>query len=526
MRRALISVLLLLPASSQAQPQPEPYYPQQQQQPYYPPPQQQYPYYPPPPPPQELPPPRQVDPYTYKPPRMVIVTTSEQAGKDTLTCADALDHRHVDLARLKCSEAIKKDENIAFAHLLLSQAQPPESARIELTRASELGRRSSPGERYFIEAVRSVADGRLTDARRLHDQMVATLPGEPRAFLQRGRFRREMLADLDGAIADLKHAAEMDPKFAAAQAQLAPTLAERGQLDEALAAAKKYLELLPSEPNAHVTLARVHLRRGELGEAVAAARKAVGNDEKFAPARAVLGDALLFSGKGKDARKEYAVLVGTEDPALHHDGAMRLARSWLFEARPGEAEKAIIEESQLAQKTKRPGDQAEALVELARLQLDRGAVTDAGQTLRQARELLGGKEQSAMADEERRRLNAELLQVRAMVLAAIGERQLAEARAEELTMALQVALDPHATERVQALKGWIAARNHDDKSALVDLGAAPRPTLRMALALAIQRSGDVPKARALMEELSKRCDNDLETALTRPRALAWLKATK
>jgi hypothetical protein len=346
MMRAALFGVILLPGLVLAQQDPQqPYYPppQQQypQQPYYPPPpqypqQQQYPYYPPPAQP-TLPPPRQVDPYTYKPPRMVIVTSSEQAGKDTLTCADALDHRHLDLARLKCSDAIKKDENIAFAHLLLSQAQPAESARVELTRAVELGKRSSPGERFFIESVRAVVDGRLTDARRLHDQMVATLPGEPRAFLQRGRFRRELLADLDGAIADLKHAAGLDPKFAAAQAQLAPTLAERGQLDEALAAAKKYLEILPSEPNAHVTLARVHLRRNELTEAAAAARKAIGNDEKFAPARAALGDALLFAGKGKEARKEYAVLVGTDDPAVHHDGAMGLARSWLFEARPGEA---------------------------------------------------------------------------------------------------------------------------------------------------------------------------------------------
>jgi hypothetical protein len=91
---------------------------------------------------------------------------------------------------------------------------------------------------------------------------------------------------------------------------------------------------------------------------------------------------------------------------------------------------------------------------------------------------------------------------------------------------LGAALDPRAAERARALRGWIAARNHDDKSALANLSSATRPTLKMALALAIQRSGDGARARSIMEELAKQVDNDLETALSRPRAVAWLRATK
>jgi tetratricopeptide (TPR) repeat protein len=488
-----------------------------------------YPYYPPQPPPT---PPSHVagDPYapppvTYRAPRMMVGTQNEDAAKATWVCADALDQKHLDLARMKCKEALQKDESIAFAHLLYAQTLGPEQARVELTRALELSRRASPGERYFVEAHRAIVDGRMADARRLHDALVQTLPGEPRAFLVRARLRRELLGDLDGAISDLRHAVELEKKYTPAWSHLPSALAERGQLDEAVTAAKKYLEVLPSEPNAHVTLARLLLRKGEVQPAIAAAKNAVGNDDKFPPARQVLGDALLFAGKGKEARKEYGVLVGTDDPAIHHDGAMRSARSWLFEGRPGEAEKAMLEEADLAKKTKRPGDQADALVELARLQVDRGALADAGQALRQAGEVLSSRDVQ-MSDDERRRLVAESLYVRAMVLAAIGERQLAEARAEEVEQALGAALDPRAAERARALRGWIAARNHDDKSALANLSSATRPTLKMALALAIQRSGDGARARSIMEELAKQVDNDLETALSRPRAVAWLRATK
>jgi tetratricopeptide (TPR) repeat protein len=527
------------------------YPPQQQQYPYqYPPQPQQYPYgYPPPqgyqqpqsyqqpqqqPPPQGFPPAAATgepqSPYgaqAVKLQRLQLATASEAAAQATWACADAIDHHRLELARAKCGEALAKDDSIPFAHLLLAQAQAPDLARTELKRAVELAKRASPGEHYFIEAWRALTEGRVADARKLNDQLVNVLPGEPRAYVARGKFRHFGLGDLDAAVIDFRKAAEIDPKFAAAYGYLAFALAERRQLEEATVAAKKYVELAPGEPDAQVTLARMALRRGEPAEAVAAAKKAVAADDKFALAHVTLGDALLFAGRAKEARKEYGVLIGTDDPAVHHDGAMREARAWVFEARLGEAEKALLAESDTAQKTRRPGDEADALVELGRLQLDRGALTDAGNTLRQVTDLLSNKELAlGMNDEERRRMSAEALGVRAMVLAAIGERQLAEQRAEDMGVALKASSDPRSAEKTTALKGWIAARNRDDKTALVDLAVATRPTLRMALALAVARAGEHPRARAIMEELAKRCENDLEGALTRPRAHAWLKTQK
>ena len=82
-----------------------------------------------------------------------------------------------------------------------------------------------------------------------------------------------------------------------------------------------------------------------------------------------------------------------------------------------------------------------------------------------------------------------------------------------------------ALQKTTALRGWIAARNGDDQNALIDLATAPNPTERMALALAAQRTGDLTRAHTIMEELAKRLANDIEGALTRPRAIAWLKTT-
>ncbi len=157
------------------------------------------------------------------------------------------------------------------------------------------------------------------------------------------------------------------------------------------------------------------------------------------------------------------------------------------------------------------------------MELDRSALSDAGQSLRQARSLVDKSESTAFFEDERLHTLGEIEYVRALVLGATGETDLANQRAQEMGSLLQALGDKHSDAKVTALTGWIAARNGDDKMALQKLPGAGRPTQKMAFALALYRAGDDKQARAIMEELAHRLQDDLEGALTRPRALAWLK---
>src|SRR5205823_3526179 len=136
--------------------------------------------------------------------------------------------------------------------------------------------------------------------------------------------------------------------------------------------------------NAHDALAQLALERGDAPAALLYARRAVALDPKFVPAHATLGDALLYGGKSKEARREFGTLIADGDPTVHHEGALREARSWLNEGRLAEAEQSLAKEAELAKKAARPADQIDAQTELARVRLDRGAFAEAGATLREA----------------------------------------------------------------------------------------------------------------------------------------------
>src|SRR5262249_19077517 len=161
---------------------------------------------------------------------------------------------------------------------------------------------------------------------------------------------------------------------------------------------------------------------GDLPRAVAEARRALLLDGGFAPAHLTLGDALLATGAFPGARAEYDKLLSARsdgEPNLQHEAAMRSARSWLFDEKYLEGERE--------RKAGRRLPAAQAFLEAARSQLERGALTEAGRGLAEARRsLTDAGEQGAQRQlgPDETRLLAELDALRALALAGLREGNL------------------------------------------------------------------------------------------------------
>lgn len=506
-----------------------------------------------------------------------VSASNEEAKAALWACLEATENYRSELARTRCGDALAKDSQLALAQVLLAQAAPNAAvAKKRLAEANEtLARRPLPElERLFAEALLAQLEDRRPAVLAALDALVASLPADKRAYHYRGLWRYRV-GQLDAAQADFEKATQLDGKFGPAWNALGHLNLRRDKPDDAQKAFEKYVEVSPKEANAFDSLASLHLRRGNLGSAVEAARKALELDAKFLRANLRLGDALLFQGNPVAARRAYASVAGSADPVEHHEGAMRSARSHLLEAVGvpptrlfQNAEKELQAEADLAKKLDRRSDQLRALIELGRLQLERGALSDAGHTIHSTRELLADSSPSAAAGsdgknaaekkadkpdadaekqaekaaptlsaEEKQRYQAELLVLRALLLGSVGESALAEERADELEKLLRGPLGP---TRARELRGDLAARSGDregvvkllDPTVTSDGGKASalslRPLSRLALAFALGggKPGeqlDTARARTLMDDLAKRNINDLEGALTRGRARAWLK---
>lgn len=562
------------PVQGQGYPQPYPGYPPQGY------PQQAYPpgAYPQAYPQQPAPPAAQV-PQPQLPPqappapdaKLVLSTPVEEAKAPLAACLDAHDNYRTETARLRCGEAAAKDDKLALALAVLAQlAATPAQAQKRLGEVQEALSRRPPSEpeRLLIEAFVAQVEDRRPAARAALDALVAQVPGERRAYYYRGLLRYRF-GDVEGALADFGKATELDAKYGPAYNALGHLQLRRDKLDEAQKAFEKYAEVQPKEANAHDSLAILHLRKNELGPAVESARKALELDPKFLKANARLGDALLFQGNPVAARRAYAALMASADPAEHHDGAMRSARSRLLDTpavptpkQLQDAEKDFLAEAEAAKKLRRRADRERALLELARVQIERGALAEAAQTVQLVSDGIEGKDELApeadadkgkdaakeegkaaapekpsdkpavdksaptLTEDEKARFQAEVLGLRALLLGSIGEPVIAEERAGAIEKTLR---GKPGEQRAREVRGDLAARAGDRQAVVKHLTGSQRATAKLALALALGggKAGeqiDAARGRSLMEELAKRNVNDLEAALTRARARAWLKA--
>jgi serine/threonine-protein kinase len=125
--------------------------------------------------------------------------------------------------------------------------------------------------------------------------------------------------ELDDAIATLRRAIELDPRYVPAHTDLGDALRKAGKLDEAIACHRRALELDARHADAHVNLGRTLDDQGDPAEAAASFRRAIEIDAKSSTAHNSLGTALRSQGMHQEALASYlrALELAPRDGGSH-----------------------------------------------------------------------------------------------------------------------------------------------------------------------------------------------------------------
>ena len=148
-------------------------------------------------------------------------------------------------------------------------------------------------------------------------------PDEPSALLVDARYRATVFSDLDGALATLRHAAEVAPGADAVWNEIGIVQSDRNAILEADAAHRKAIALNPENPVLYANYARFLMDNDQLDAARQAIDKAEALDPNAYPVLAAKGRYLLRMGK-RDAA-EQALLEASAVNPTYGDGLIGLA---------------------------------------------------------------------------------------------------------------------------------------------------------------------------------------------------------
>jgi tetratricopeptide (TPR) repeat protein len=161
------------------------------------------------------------------------------------------------------------------------------------------GSRGEPVE-LLEQAFATLNAGHYTEATEAYSRILSDWDNVPSAHLGRGRARLA-LGDLEGGLADLTRAVELEPGAPTSAEELADVLFVRGRFQEATEYYRRAIEAGSENPDARYRFAAslVQLDRG--GEAIDPLRAAIEKDPSHAEAQLLLGAILNAGGRHSDA---------------------------------------------------------------------------------------------------------------------------------------------------------------------------------------------------------------------------------
>lgn len=151
--------------------------------------------------------------------------------------------------------------------------------------------------------------GRVQEALRLYEQVLATEPANARA-LNFAATAYVQFGEVARAVKLLKRATAADPNYAEAYHNLGVVLRDAGRLEEAAVAYRRMLEIVPSDAEGYNDLGIVLRKMGKAAAAKEAYRHAIDLRPDYADAYYNLGNVLLSEDRVEEAIRSYQRAVG------------------------------------------------------------------------------------------------------------------------------------------------------------------------------------------------------------------------
>ena len=359
--------------------------------------------------------------------------------------------------------------------------------------------------------------------------------------------------DSDRAIDDLRDAVQRNPDNLALSGSLIGALGIAGKLDEALATAGRLIQRAPDSPLPLFYRGQVRIARSDLPGAISDFTAALAHDPNFAPALYYRGSALTAEGEFDAAKKDFRSIVSKN--AASWTVWQRLIRIAIQTGQPNEAQSLFGQAISAAPKNPLPrlalatylvsrGQFAEAQNAVAQLlqiapgnpdaialkgavELRRGQTADAVKTFRAltsgpnaspaAYDHLAGALYAAKdmaAAEQAAKKAADLAPVSIDAQRELVDLQVAEGKGEAALGTARSYAAAHPGPPADLLVAYTLTRltRVEEAEALLEKSIAAKPNRDVAMRLGelATESGDLKRAKIILDEWVKKNPNDAE----------------
>jgi len=458
--------------------------------------------------------------------KLPITTASEDARELFVKGRELLENLRPADARVLFEQAVEKDPQFAWGHLMLANSATTGSEFFDaLGKAVELAVNASEGERHMILAANDGATSNPEGQLEHLQKLIELYPDDERAHQAMGtvRFGRQ---EFDEAARHSLRATEINPEYSPSYNMLGYSYRFAERYDDAEAAFKQYIERVPSEPNPYDSYAEFLMKRGRFDESIEQYQRALEVNPTFIASFVGIANNQMFLDRTSDARETMKEL----EAAARNDGERRQALFWtavsyLHDKDSKQALAVLERRAAVAEETGDLTTLAGDYNLMGNVLVESGDAAGALASYELAVKTMDGADAPDAAKQATRR---NFLFNSARAALAAGDVDTARSRHEEYSTQVAEHQVPFEMRQTHDLAGMIAMAEGNAQQAIeaLEQGNQRNPRIIYLTAQAYERAGQAEPAHAYCDKVANFNELNLNLAFVRSSANEMLQARR